>query len=440
MTGRRLLYLAFWYPPSRASGVYRAIATSRAFVEAGWDVTVITTTEEFLEAEIGSTDKSLLQSVPPEVNIVRVPFSFRDEKELREMGWVQGNFPIVHQKWSTRVSATKSAVKARLGTGAPAVGDNYVSWIEPAVEAALGIHGSFDRILATGNPYSAFEAARRISDRTGTPFSIDYRDPWTIDVFTGERASLPPGSEAAEARIIEAAASCIHVNDPIAEAYRGKYANSPTKHYVVLNGFDPESVSVIPGQYSGDGLSFGILGTVNDRWPLEPIFSAWSREYPNLPTGSRLVLAGHLGYFAKSSDSLGHQIPEIAGFEFVGAVAKSDVASFYGSLDVVIVPVPGSRMVTSGKIFEAMGLGLPFICVQSPDGDARTISSTHPFAVPADPEPASVGAALHRAAELRAGQTENDILETRRLMLPYVRSTTMRSIVTVLDQGTDGKA
>ncbi len=439
MTGRRLLYLAFWYPPSRASGVYRAIATSRAFAEAGWDVTVVTTTEQFLEAEIGSTDRSLIQSVPSSVKIVRVPFTFHDEGDVREMGRMQGNFPIVYKKWSTQLASAKSALKARLGSGAPAVGDNYVNWIDPAVEAALGITGRFDHILATGNPYSAFEAARRISERTGVPFSIDYRDPWTIDVFTGDRASLPPGSEAAEARIIDAATACVHVNVPIAEAYRNKYAAAAAKQYVVLNGFDPESVSVIPSQYSGEGMTFGILGTVNDRWPLEPIFEAWSRQYRNLPPGSRLVLAGHLGYFAKSSDAVGHQIPEMPGFEFLGPVSKADVASFYGSLDVVIVPVPGSRMVTSGKIFEAMGLGLPFICVQSADGDARSISTNHPFVIPADPDPESVEAALHRAVELRSGQTERDILETRRLMRPYVRSTTMQAIVTILDQRQAGK-
>ncbi|MCP9967991.1 hypothetical protein [Actinomadura madurae] len=42
MTGHRprLLYLAFYFPPSRASGVYRPRATANRLTELGWDVTV----------------------------------------------------------------------------------------------------------------------------------------------------------------------------------------------------------------------------------------------------------------------------------------------------------------------------------------------------------------------------------------------------------------
>ena len=64
MTRPHLLYLAFWFPPSRASGVYRALATTNAFVDAGWEVTVVTTTERFLEEEIGSTDPTLVDLIP----------------------------------------------------------------------------------------------------------------------------------------------------------------------------------------------------------------------------------------------------------------------------------------------------------------------------------------------------------------------------------------
>ena len=74
---RRLLFLAFWYPPSRASGVHRALAISRAFVDAGWEVAVVTVDERFLEEEVGSVDLSLLAEVPDGVEIRRVPFTTR---------------------------------------------------------------------------------------------------------------------------------------------------------------------------------------------------------------------------------------------------------------------------------------------------------------------------------------------------------------------------
>ena len=93
MRQRHLLYIAFFFPPSRASGVYRALATARKFVDSGWKVTVITTTEDFFYREIGTVDLSLVDLVPKEVEVVRIPFSLRglsERKDIREYS----RFPI----------------------------------------------------------------------------------------------------------------------------------------------------------------------------------------------------------------------------------------------------------------------------------------------------------------------------------------------------------
>lgn len=428
-----LLYIAFWYPPSRASGVYRALATTRAFADSGWKVTVVTTTTEFLMKEIGSVDESLLASIPDGVDLVRVPFTLDPEVDLREVGWFQGNFPIARQVARAGMGGLVDSLSARFGSPRPRVREPYSTWIEPVVGAALRLRSPFQHILATGNPFSSFEAAREISEATGFPYSVDFRDPWTIDVFTGGRAALPAGTEAAERRIIEQAAACVHVNDAIADAYRAKYPEFAAKQSVVVNGYDPDSVAIVPPEYSGGPLRLGILGTVNDRWPLGPIFDAWQEVRPALPEGSELVLAGHLGYFAKSAELIEKRLPaKSGGFRFVGPKTKSQVAAYYGSLDVVVVPVPGSQMVTSGKVFEAMGLGIPFVCVQERGGDARRVASSHPFSFAADPESASVAKAMLAAVEARQAQTSGQIREARDSTRSFARDVTMKAMVEVI--------
>ena len=87
MTRHHLVYIAFFFPPSRASGVHRALATAREFIDSGWKVTVVTTTEDFFHREIGTVDRSLLESVPKEIEVIRIPFSLRglsERKDLRE--------------------------------------------------------------------------------------------------------------------------------------------------------------------------------------------------------------------------------------------------------------------------------------------------------------------------------------------------------------------
>jgi hypothetical protein len=42
----RLCFIAFYFPPTRASGVFRSRAIANHFADAGWDVTVITPQRE----------------------------------------------------------------------------------------------------------------------------------------------------------------------------------------------------------------------------------------------------------------------------------------------------------------------------------------------------------------------------------------------------------
>lgn len=441
MTPPRLLYIAFWFPPSRASGVYRALATVKAFVEQGWQVTVVTTTREFLEDEIGSVDDSLESDIPEGVEILRVPFTFQMDPlglDVRRMPRFRGNFPQVWMAWyraTRRVRERLRIITGRSPASHP-LADNYVTWIDATVSQILRRHAQepFYRILATGNPFSSFEIARVVGELLDVPYSIDYRDPWTIDVFTGKPASLPLSTIEAEERIIRNSSAVIHVNEPIAAAYREKYPDLAHLQHVVLNGFDEDSIGELTTGSKGS-LRFGMIGTVNDRWPLDPIFEGWIEHRSKLPAGSQLILAGHLGYFARSEGLLRQLLPDSeTGFEYVGPVAKSEISSFYSGLDVVIVPVPGGDMVTSGKVFEAAALGIPVICVQAAGGGARKILADHPLAFLAEPSPDEVGAALVKAAAARARLTAEDSRRVRDQMATYERSRAIRAIVDIVNQ------
>ncbi|HJS71777.1 MAG TPA: glycosyltransferase [Acidimicrobiia bacterium] len=403
-----LLFIAFWYPPSRASGVYRALATTRAFVDAGWDVTVITSTKEFLEDEIGSIDESLLDLIPPSVELTRVPFSLGlpADLDVRSLGWWKASFPSAWRKFDSSLDPMRGALSVMKGASPEAhrMRDNYVGWIDPVVKAGLTVHSEkrVDHILATGNPFSAFEAARLLAELTETPFSVDYRDPWSMDVFTGNMDYADRATTEAERLIIAESTFCFHVNPAIADAYRAKFPESQAKQLVVYNGYDEESIPEPPTRSEGP-IRFGILGTLNDRWPLEPTFEGWSLARADLPPRSTLVLGGHLGYFARSRDLLETYLPDrSAGFEYLGPVPKAQVAEFYATLDVVVLPVPGGPMVTTGKVYEALAIGVPMVCVQSKGGGARELIEDEKLGFGAEPEAEAVRAALLDAA--RASQ------------------------------------
>lgn len=319
--------------------------------------------------------------------------------------------------------------------------DNYVTWIEPVVSAISKVHTAkpIDHILATGNPYSSFEAARISAGLASVPFSIDYRDPWMIDMRTEGPANLSPATKLAEQRIVAEAASCFHVNHAIKDAYERLYPESDHKHHVVLNGFDQSSVNQVPAPYTGGPLRFGMLGTVTDLWPLSPIVEAWLQVRKDLPAGSELILGGHLGYFARNEAALKSDLPgEGSGFRYVGPVAKDQVAEFYRDINVVVVPAHGMAMVTTGKIFEAVGLGSPVICVQNLDGGAHEIVKEHPFGFSAAPNGEAVERAFRAAIESTKSMTADQIADTRDRMAKFERPVAMKTMVGMVHETTFG--
>lgn len=400
-----LLFISFWYPPSRASGVYRALATSQRFIEAGWDVTVITCSTEYLTSVIGSIDLSMMSRIPPEVDVVRVPQV--NDLDLRNLNRFTANFPLIWAKTRNRANPIRRKLAELQGAiqEAHTFTDAYVGWIDPVVNRGMKVDSDarVDHILATGNPFSAFEAARILAGVLGVEYSVDYRDPWTIDVFTERQDLIDLGTRETESRIVAESWRCFHVNDAIAEAYRNLFPEHAEKQVVVYNGFDAESLPPLR-EPSSPPLKFGILGTLNDRWPMDPIFAAWASTKDRLAPGTELWLGGHLGYFARSAGPLINSFPEDSdGFRYLGPIPKTEVAAFYDEVDIVILPVPGGKMVTSGKVFEATALGKPVVCVQSPDGGARRILSENPLAVGADPNPEAVATALLEAARIAEG-------------------------------------
>lgn len=430
-----LLYLAFFYPPSRSSGVYRAHATVKSFVRQGWDVTVITTDEGFFERATGSADWSLLDEIPPSVEVVRVPFDLPTTKQfdLRGLGWWHGNFPRMTPRGLRLLRRPLKAADVVGGRDPLAFDfvDRYTAWIDPVVKAGVRRHRArgVDAVLATGNPFSSFEAARLLSRLVGAPFAIDYRDPWALNVLTGEPQDRTPGTARAEGRIIDEAGFAVFVNEPTVDLYTEMYPQLEGKARVFFNGYDETSRSqaVAPVKQP---LRFGMLGTATNLWPLPEFFEAWSDVRDEFGPETEVVLGGYLGYFAWSASPLEEVFPSKSeGFRYLGPIPKLEVGAFYDSIDIIVVLAFGGPIITAGKMYEAMSQGKPILCVQPADGGLRKAFEDHPFAVGVDPEPDAIRDGLRRVAELAVSLSVDDRVRVREQMERYERLTELDRLV-----------
>ena len=402
----RLLYLAFYYPPSRASGVYRSRATANHFVRDGWDVTVFAAPLGFLYDVVGSTDEKLLDTVDPRVTLVRPELdTFRWEHEVRNMSRFRGMFPTVSQKLFDWREARQFP-------------EQYISWARSSVAKALKMHREekFDAVVATGNPFAAFAAAWAIGKLARIPYVIDYRDSWTLDLFKDQPA-FPPKHAAWkwERRVIRGASSVVFVNNALRDWHAERYPEAADRMLVVPNGWDPDLLDVPADPAESHApdrpLHFNYLGTLTTHQPMEEMAEAFriAREHP-LMAGAELNIFGHLGFFKTSHmpllprlglTSSGQVDPERdAGLRLRGPVPKTEVSSVYADSDVLVFLAAGGRYVTSGKIFEYMASGRPIVSVHAPDIAAREVLEGYPLWFHADSlDPQALAQSFIAAAE-----------------------------------------
>ena len=371
----RVLYLSFYFPPSRASGVFRARATANHLAAAGWDVTVHTAPRAFFEHYLKAADPALEATVDPRVRIKRLPLTmYPFEQDVRRFSAMRRNFPKVTQDlWEILQNRTFA--------------EPYVGWVPRIVRSALAQHARrrFDLVIATGNPFVSFAAARLLGRLLHVPYVVDYRDAWTFNQFSGE-LRFPEGDRMLrwEEKVLRDAAEIVFVNDGMRQWHRDRYPFAADRMTVVPNGWEPELLGQPAFRPPDEGrpLRFGYLGTITEWLPLETLFAGWrlARTHPAM-AGAQLDLHGHLGFFPDNAPPIMARIrpEEQYGVVARGGFGKTEVAGLYADSDVLVFCVPGAKYVTSGKVFEYMATGKPIASVHEPDIAAAEVLDGYPL-------------------------------------------------------------
>ncbi|MEV3857863.1 glycosyltransferase [Streptomyces sp. NPDC050095] len=421
----RVLYLAFYFPPSRASGVYRARATANHLAERGWDVTVCASPVAYLHKVTGTVDEELLGTVDPRIRIERPAMtSYALNKDLRTFGRLRRNWPeTVHRlhQWSQR----------RLFP------ENYSPWALAAVARGLALHTRrrYDVVLATGNPFASFAAAWLFHRATGVPYVVDYRDSWTLNLFTEELAQAEGHpSHRWERRILRSASASVFVNEALRGWHARRHPDAADRMLVVPNGWDPDVLTDAPQHRTGHDrpLRFTYLGTITGVQPVEQMVDAFRRLRSHAGFDSaELHVHGHLGFFRQGQEAarqrlLGPEGGPDNGVRYRGPVSKTEVAGVYEDSDVLVFLAAGARYVTSGKVFEYMAAGRPIVSVHAPGIAARDVLDGYPLWFNADSlDPSAVADAMVAAAKAARDLTPAERQAAREYARRYTREATL---------------
>ncbi len=428
-----LLYTAWSFPPSRAGGVYRALATVNAFAADGWDVTVLTVPREVFSSSTG-VDLSLEEQLAPDVRVLRVdPGATAHISDLHRWSRLRAR----------NVELWRGIDRMRDLRRFPEL--TYGRWRPRLERAAAEVHAErrVDLAIGTANPNVDFTTGAFLSRRFGVPYVMDYRDAWGLDVFSGDPlGSWIPGRARTERRLLSGATEVWFVNEPIRTWHAQTYGGAERMH-VVANGYDeyevPLAVPVRPERE--EGLVFGYIGTMSDQVPVEPLVRAWGigRRRGTIPESARLVIHGYVGHSGTgtASDALAESASE--GVLFRGPVSKSRIGATYAGFDALVLALGTGKYVTSGKVYEYAATGIPIVSVHDPGNAATEVVSDAPGWVGTRSlDAADIAEALSLAADIASKQTPEERVSAQQWGAQFARDAQLQPRIRTLRRIVEG--
>jgi glycosyltransferase involved in cell wall biosynthesis len=227
---RRVLVIAYYFPPMGLSGVQRTLKFVKYLPHYGWHPTVLTVDPRGYLAR----DESLLAELEGKpVDIVRTnaagPGRILARKEVVNLPpeWIR--------KTLSRISDTIF------------IPDNKIGWKRKALSCALRLHRErpFDLVFATAPPFTDFLVGRGLKKKINRPLVLDYRDPWVDYPFKFYPTPFHKWANILlERRTLRASSHVVTTNRNVKELLLRRYGFL-TYHDVeiVSQGYDPEDLA-----------------------------------------------------------------------------------------------------------------------------------------------------------------------------------------------------
>ena len=373
---KRVLIISYYWPPTGGSGVQRWVKFAKYLPSEGWQPVIYTP----LNPEAITVDESLLDEIPPQVEVIRRKI-FEPYNIYRALTGKKGRTaqsgevnPINSQEKSF---TQKVAMWIR---GNMFIPDPRCFWIGPSVrflKEYLKEH-PVDIIVSTGPPHSMHLIARKVARATGIPWVADFRDPWT-KMFYFKHLALSPWAQRKHARlekmVLDDASVVVAVSPLVQDEFK---AMTTTEVDLITNGFDEDDFAAKPQRDEYFSITHtGLFASDGNPDILWKVLAEKCRRDSEFKKLLRIRLAG------KTDKQITESIVAAGlgeNLEDLGYCNHNDAVCLQKSSSLLILPLrkePEYRATLPGKLFEYLASERPILGIGQTDGAmARIISQT----------------------------------------------------------------
>jgi glycosyltransferase involved in cell wall biosynthesis len=378
---RRILVVAFAYPPAPYIGGNRWLAISEHLRARGHEVTVLST------SAFGTLEDDAARDVHRTRDLMASP-------AIRA---ILRRPPLLVEGGTATVSTTAPALLTKV-----LVPDGHLaSWVPFATAAARRLLRSrrYDAVVTT-TPYESAHLVGLACSRSAA-WVADFRDGWVFDshrepFVTGAQRALDRSLERRVARTADAVTAATR---PIAEDFRDRLGVDAVH---VPNGWDPawdaEVQRAEPPALEGDRLNLVYTGTLSGGWGRSPrallrALRVLSDE-PEVAGRLRLVIAG------RQTESDERDLRELASplVRHVGVLSRPAARALQRRADGLVLITSRNRSEATGKLFEYLGAGRPVLALAEGNEAERIVRETAAGITVAPDDEHAIAATLREVA------------------------------------------
>ncbi|MBX7205113.1 MAG: glycosyl transferase family 1 [Bacteroidia bacterium] len=374
---KRVLYIAYYWPPCGGIGPVRNVKFTKYFRDYGWEPVIYAPQN----AQYPLLDESTFKDLPTGVEIIKTPISepygfFNLLKGKKKNEAVKDVF-LVKDGGSSFMHRFALWVRANFF-----IPDARAGWIKPSVNYLrkyLKQH-PVDAIISYGPPHSMHLIAMALHRELDIPWISDWQDPWTqIDYY--EKFPMTKAArqkhEQLEQEVLRTASSVVMVSKSWSEDL--KKLSGREVNYIPF-GYDEDDFNGIVPQQTGKFIisHFGSFGTDRNPESLWCALQELCSENGLFEKNLEIHLAGHV-------DASVFEAIEKAGLKkslrYESFIGKNSLFQqlVNSAVQLVLInrPEPGLKYNNKGripaKIFECLGARKPILVIGPHDGDVAHI-------------------------------------------------------------------
>jgi glycosyltransferase involved in cell wall biosynthesis len=338
---RRVLLVAYFYPPLNSIGVRRPYALAKWLRRRGHEVTVLTSVQS------GTAPDDAAQGVVRTRDLLATRLNWRGDSMRTVTGQSDATWDPDPGVW-----------------GKIFVPDvHVVSWMPFLAATALWLHRRhrFDAVIST-SPLEVAHAAGLSLRRV--PWIADFRDGWR---YEAPRADWPLAlqrrlDDALERLVVKRADVVVTVSQPLSDDLRRRHGIAVE---TVTNGFDPDDESGVgtlpPGAVDPAKVTFVHTGGLGSERTLRPLLEALARMEPELSGRVEIVLAGQQTVEERGMYAEPAYAPYV---RHLGYVERPTALTLQRAADVLVLVTSGARTgEVTGKLFEYLAAGKPILAL-----------------------------------------------------------------------------